>query len=313
VPTAFLTHSLFPRHEMPPGHPECAQRISAITDELITQGIYDLLRVVEAPAATREALCRVHSESHVSMLEAIEPGDGLVALDPDTFAGPHSVPAALHAAGAAVEATDMVVRGEANNAFCCVRPPGHHAERARAMGFCLLNSVAVGAAHALAGHGLERVAILDFDVHHGNGTEDIFAGDERVLFCSSFQHPFYPGTAPSPKGTNVVRAMLAAGSDGTAFQDAITEQWGPAIADFRPEMIFVSAGFDAHIEDAMSGVRLVDDDYRWVSDWITSVADAHADGRIVSCLEGGYALPALGRCATLHIRALAGLSIKLTG
>ena len=290
---------------MPPGHPERAERISAITNELITQGIYDLLRVVEAPEVSRDALCRVHSEALVDSLLALDPSEGLVAIDPDTYVGPHSISAARHAAGAAVEATHLVLNGEAGSAFCCVRPPGHHAESSRAMGFCLFNNVAVGAACALAEHGLERVAILDFDVHHGNGTEDIFAGDERVLFCSSFQHPFYPGTPPSPKGTNVVRATLPAASDGATFRDTITEQWGPAIDAYRPEIVFVSAGFDGHVEDEMSGVHLIDDDYRWVSDWIVDAADRHAGGRIVSCLEGGYALPALGRCATQHVRALA--------
>ena len=307
MPTAYLTHPLFTRHEMPPNHPECAERVFAIADELITQGIYDLLRVVEAPDVRRDALCRVHAEALVEAILALDNVEGLVAIDADTYVGPHSIAAARHAAGAAIEATDLVVSGEADNAFCCVRPPGHHAERSRAMGFCLFNNVAVGAAYALQEHGLERVAILDFDVHHGNGTEDIFAGDERVLFCSSFQHPFYPGTPPSAKGINVVRATLPAGSDGASFRDTITQQWGPAIAAHRPEMIFVSAGFDGHVEDAMSGVRLVDDDYRWVSDWIVAAADRHAGGRIVSCLEGGYALPALGRCATLHVRALAGV------
>ena len=292
---------------MPPGHPERAERISAITDELITQGVYDLLRVVEAPDVSRDALCRVHSEALVDSLLALDAGECLVAIDQDTYVGPHGIPAARHAAGAAIEATDLVVRGEAGSAFCCVRPPGHHAERSRAMGFCLFNNVAVAAAHALEEHGLERVAILDFDVHHGNGTEDIFAGDERVLFCSSFQHPFYPGTPPSPEGSNVVRATLPAASDGASFRDTIAEQWGPAIDAYRPEMVFVSAGFDGHIEDEMSGVFLVDDDYRWVSDWIVDAADRHAGGRIVSCLEGGYALPALGRYATLHVRALAGV------
>jgi len=307
VPTAFLTHPLFERHELPEGHPECPQRISAIRDELITQGIYELLRVVDAPAAPRDALLRVHSGKHLALLESLESTDRLVAIDPDTYVGPHSVAAARHAAGAAIEATDLVLSGEVHNAFCCVRPPGHHAEYGAAMGFCLLNNVAVGAAHALAQDGIDRVAILDFDVHHGNGTEDIFAGDERVLFCSSFQHPFYPHGSARPQAPNVVKATLSAGCDGKQFRDAIIRDWLPAVERFEPQLIFVSAGFDGHIEDEMADVRLMDGDYRWVSEQIVAIAARHAAGRIVSCLEGGYSLGALARCATLHVRALAGI------
>ena len=307
MPTAFLTHPLFERHEVPEGHPERPQRLSAIRDELITQGIYDLLRVTEAPEASDDALYRVHEPGYVSMLEHFEPAEGLVSIDPDTFIGPHSLAAARHAAGAAIEATDLVVAGHAQSAFCCVRPPGHHAEKTRAMGFCLFNNVAVGAAHALESHGLRRIAILDFDVHHGNGTEDIFAGDQRVLFCSSFQHPFYPHSDVEPRGPNIVKTPLPAGCDGRRFRDAISDSWAPAVERFAPEMIFVSAGFDGHAEDEIAGLFLVDDDYRWISDWIVARAAQHARGRIVSCLEGGYALRALARCAALHIRALAGI------
>lgn len=305
--TALLTHPLFEQHEVPEGHPERPQRVGCIVDALISQRIHELLQSVEAPSASRRALRRVHSEAHLSRLEEAAPADGMAALDPDTWIGPHSLAAARHAAGAAVEATNRVVSGRADTAFCCVRPPGHHAERDAAMGFCLFNNVAVGAAHALEHHGLSRVAILDFDVHHGNGTEDIFAGDERVLFCSSFQHPFYPLTSATGSASNVVKAPLPAGAGGKEFREALTDRWGPAIAQFAPEMIFVSAGFDGHIEDEMSGIRLVDEDYRWVSDWIVDAAKQSAGGRIVSCLEGGYALDALARCATLHVRALAGL------
>jgi acetoin utilization deacetylase AcuC-like enzyme len=307
VPTAFLTHPLFQRHEVPDGHPECAQRVACIIDELITRGVYDVLQTVDAPAVSDDALLRVHSREHLARMERLEPGDGLLAIDPDTFVGPHSMVAARHAAGALVEATDRVMSGEADNAFCCVRPPGHHAERNAAMGFCLFNNVAVGAAHALEHHGLSRVAILDFDVHHGNGTEDIFLGDERVLFCSSFQHPFYPHSSPTSSSPNVVKAPLPAGCDGASFRDAINSNWGPAIERFEPEMLFVSAGFDGHVEDMMSSVLLSDADYAWVSEWIVAAAGRHAGGRLVSALEGGYALRALARCTALHIRCLAGL------
>jgi acetoin utilization deacetylase AcuC-like enzyme len=307
VPTAFLTHSLFLRHEVPTGHPERPRRLSAIVDELITQRIYDLLRIVEAPEASNDALCRVHSPAHVSAMEGLKLGDAIASIDADTFVGPHSVAAARHAAGAAIEATELVIAGRADSAFCCVRPPGHHAERDRAMGFCLFNNVAVGVAYALDQRGLERIAIVDFDVHHGNGTEDIFAGDSRVLFCSSFQHPFYPHSSTAPRDSNIIKVPLRAGCSGREFRDAISDHWAPAIERFAPEMIFVSAGFDGHAEDTMAGLLLLDDDYRWISDWIVERADRYASGRIVSCLEGGYALDALARCATLHIRALAGL------
>lgn len=305
--TAFLSHPVFQRHEVPAGHPECPQRLAAITDELIAAGVYDLLRVYDAPEATREALCRAHLSSHVAALEHIEAGDALVAIDADTYVGPHSLPAARRAAGAAVEATDLVLSGAVRNAFCCVRPPGHHATRDAAMGFCLFNNVVVGAEHALEHHGLQRVAILDFDVHHGNGTEQIVAGDERILYLSSFQHPFYPYGDSAPAGPNVVKSPLRAGCGGQHLRKAIEERWAPALERFSPEMIFVSAGFDGHVEDSMSDIRLVDDDYRWISDWIVAVADHEANGRVVSCLEGGYALHALARCTALHIRALAGL------
>ena len=307
MPTAFLTHPLFKRHEVPAGHPECPERLSAITDELITQHIYELLAIVEAPAASNDALCRVHAPAYVSALESLVVDDKLVPLDPDTFVGSHSLAAARHAAGAAVEATNLVMAGHADNAFCCVRPPGHHAESDRAMGFCLFNNVAVGVAHALHQFGLERVAILDFDVHHGNGTEEIFAGNDRVLLCSSFQHPFYPHSSVEPLGPNIVKVPFQAGCKGRQFRDEISDHWAPAIEGFSPELIFVSAGFDGHVEDSMAGLSLVDDDYRWISEWIVARAEKHAGGRVVSCLEGGYALAALARCATLHVRALAGV------
>jgi acetoin utilization deacetylase AcuC-like enzyme len=217
---------------------------------------------------------------------------------------PHSLTAAMHAAGAAVMATDLVARGECSNAFCAVRPPGHHAERNRAMGFCLLNNVAVGAAHALATHGLERVAIIDFDVHHGNGTEEIFAADARVLMVSTFQHPLYPYSGTTPMGPNMVNIPLPAGSGSDAFRAAVRDRWLPALAAHRPEMLFVSAGFDAHREDPLAGLKLVDDDYAWVTKELLAVARTHANGRIVSTLEGGYALGALGRSAAAHVREL---------
>jgi acetoin utilization deacetylase AcuC-like enzyme len=216
---------------------------------------------------------------------------------------PHSLDAAQHAAGAVVLATDLVLAGECRTAFCAVRPPGHHAERNRAMGFCLFNNVAVGAAHALA-NGLERVAIVDFDVHHGNGTEEIFSGDPRVLMVSTFQHPLYPYSGLDNPASNMVNIPLSAGAGGAEFRDAVADHWLPALERFRPEMLFVSAGFDAHREDPLAGLKLVEDDYAWVTRQLVAVAARHSKGRIVSSLEGGYGLSALGRSATEHIREL---------
>jgi acetoin utilization deacetylase AcuC-like enzyme len=247
----------------------------------------------------------VHSSRLIDELERLSPDSGFVAIDSDTFMGVHTLEAAQRAAGAAVLATDLVLEERINNAFCAVRPPGHHAERDRAMGFCFFNNVAVGVAQALDVHGLQRVAVLDFDVHHGNGTEDIFADDQRVLFCSAFQHPFYPRKGADTQSTHIVSVPLPAGTRGEAFRASLSDRWLPAIDAFQPEMIFVSAGFDGHLEDPMSNLSLVDDDYRWVSELIVELAHRHARGRIVSCLEGGYALDALSRCVCEHIRILA--------
>ena len=217
---------------------------------------------------------------------------------------PDSLTAARHAAGALVLATDLVMRGEARTAFCAVRPPGHHAEHDRAMGFCLFNNVAVGAAHAFAVHGVERVAIVDFDVHHGNGTEEIFADDPRVLMVSTFQHPLYPYSGMQPMGPNMVNIPLATGSGSDAFRAAVRDHWLPALEKHRPELIYVSAGFDAHREDPLAGLKLADADYAWVTREIVAAAHADAQGRIISTLEGGYALGALGRSVAEHVREL---------
>jgi acetoin utilization deacetylase AcuC-like enzyme len=214
--------------------------------------------------------------------------------------------AARHAAGAVVLGVDLVLAGECSTAFCAVRPPGHHAERRRAMGFCLFNNIAVGAAHALEHHGLERVAVIDFDVHHGNGTEDIFAGDERVLMVSTFQHPLYPYSGTKPMGANMVNVPLSPGSGSDEFRQAVTEQWLPALEEHRPQLMFISAGFDAHREDPLAELKLVDADYAWVTRELLRVAKRHCGGRIVSALEGGYALSALGRAATEHLREFVG-------
>jgi acetoin utilization deacetylase AcuC-like enzyme len=240
-------------------------------------------------------------------VQAAAPQHGLVYLDPDTAMNPFTLNAALRAAGAVVLATDLVLEGKLENAFCAIRPPGHHAESGRAMGFCLFNNVAVGVAHAIEKYGLKRVAIVDFDVHHGNGTEEIFHDDPRVMLCSTFQHPFYPHCGAESGNEHIINVPLPAGTDGEAFRKAVTERWLPALERFRPEMLFISAGFDAHREDDMAMFKLSEPDYAWVTQQLKDVAERHAQGRIVSVLEGGYELHALGRSVAAHIKVLSGL------
>ena len=306
--TAFITHADCLRHEMGAHHPEQPARLSAIEDQLIASGLDSLLTKFEAPLATDEQLGRVHPLDYVRAIREAAPSAGTVHLDPDTAMNPWSLQAALRAAGAAVLATDLVMQGKARSAFCAVRPPGHHACRARPMGFCIFNNVAVAARHALHAHGLERVAIIDFDVHHGNGTEDIFEGDDHVLMASIFQHPFYPYSGTDNPAPNMVNVPLAAGAGGKELRQAVTGAWLPALEEFAPELVVFSAGFDAHAEDDMAMLRFTDGDYGWVTEQVKAVAERHAEGRMVSMLEGGYALSALGRSAVQHIKVLAGLN-----
>jgi acetoin utilization deacetylase AcuC-like enzyme len=307
MPTALVHHRDCALHDMGSHHPECPARITAIEDHLLATGILEHLVDVDAPPATREQLLRVHDPDYVDAIEASVPQRGLVHLDPDTAMSPHSHHAALRAAGAVIMATDMVMSGAVENAFCNVRPPGHHAERARAMGFCFFNNVAVGAAQALEKHGLERVAVVDFDVHHGNGTEDIFRDDPRVMMVSTFQHPFYPYSGVEGRSERMVNIPLAAYSGGRQFREAVEKHWLPALGRFKPEMIFISAGFDAHRDDDMASLSLVESDYAWVTGRIKEIAEQHGKGRIVSTLEGGYELTALARSVAEHIRVLSGL------
>jgi len=303
---AYISHPSCSRHQMGTSHPESPSRLSAIEDRLIETGFDFALRHYDAPEASREQLERVHDRDYVERIFSLAPAHGLKQLDADTAMNPHSLQAALHAAGAVVMAVDLVLGDESGSAFCGVRPPGHHAERSRSMGFCIFNNVAVGAAHALEQHGLNRVAIVDFDVHHGNGTEDIFSDDPRVLFCSSFQHPFYPYTDITQTSEHIIKTPLRAGDDGRQFRDAITHGWLPALHAFEPELVLISAGFDGHAQDDMSYLRLTDSDYAWVTRKIRSVADAHAGGRIISVLEGGYHLPSLARSVATHLSVLLG-------
>ncbi|MEN9575271.1 MAG: hypothetical protein RL514_3126 [Verrucomicrobiota bacterium] len=292
---------------MGPSHPESPERLRAIEDQLVASGLSDFLLHVEAPLARREQLERVHDAGYIAMLEAGGGGTGTLQLDSDTALCPGTLEAALRAAGAGVLAVDMVMSRAAETAFCSVRPPGHHAERNRAMGFCFFNNIAVAAAHALAQHGLQRVAIADYDVHHGNGTEDIFRSDERVLMVSTFQHPFYPFSGAETRSSRMVNIPLAAYSAGKEFREAVQQHWLPALEQFQPEMLFVSAGFDAHRDDDMGGLRLVEADFAWVAHQLKAVADEHAKGRIVSMLEGGYEPHALGRSVAAYLKAVSGI------
>lgn len=302
---AYISHPECLLHEMGP-HPEQPARLSAIADRLIACGLDAVLRHHEAPEVDRALLEQVHDPAYVQRLFDAAPTSGYRQLDPDTSMNPHSLPAALRAAGAAQLGVDLVMQGEAQRAFCAVRPPGHHAERDRAMGFCLFNNVAVGAYRALTHYHLDRVAILDFDVHHGNGTEHIVQGDERILFCSTFQHPFYPHSGDGGSAGNVINVPLPAGADGSAFRAAVNDHWLQPLADFAPQLLLVSAGFDAHQADDMAALNLVDADYHWVTRRLCEQAERSAEGRVVSCLEGGYELHALARCVEAHLKAFLG-------
>ncbi len=303
---AYITHPDCSLHEMGPDHPECPARLGAIHDHLLIRGLLDFMTPWDAPLATREQLGRAHAPAHVDALIASAPREGYRQVDPDTCMNPFTIPAALRAAGAAVLATDLVLSGRASSAFCSIRPPGHHAEREAAMGFCFFNNVAIGIRHALELHGLERVALVDFDVHHGNGSEDILRGDRRVLICSTFENDLYPFFGGDNDSPDRVEVPLPARSGGEAFRKAVTDLWMPKLDAFRPQMIFISAGFDGHREDDMGNLGLVEADFEWVTQQIMQVAHRHCRGRVVSCLEGGYALSALGRSAVAHVKVLIG-------
>jgi acetoin utilization deacetylase AcuC-like enzyme len=308
--TAFYSHPDCRGHDMGAGHPECPARLDAIEDHLIASGLGDALERREAPVVAMSDLALAHHSGFVAelrdVLERVAARGERRAIDPDTVAAPGTWDAVVRAAGAAVAATDAVIDGAVANAFCSVRPPGHHATRDHAMGFCFFNNVAVAARHALDVRGLERVAIVDFDVHHGNGTEDIIAGDERVLMASIFQHPLYPYTGAVPMGTNMINVPVPPYTRGPAIRALIEENWMARLDAFRPQMVFVSAGFDAHRDDELGQLGLVEADYTWITEKIKAVADKHARGRIVSCLEGGYNLGALARSVAAHLRVLAG-------
>ena len=310
--TAFYLPAACLEHDMGAHHPECPDRLRAIADLMRSSGLMDQVLGCEAAAAQVRDLQGAHAVPYVDDMLArmarAQAQSRTDAVDPDTFISPGTWAAALQAAGAAIHATDAVIDGRVNNAFCAVRPPGHHACHDRAMGFCFFNHVAMAARHALDVRGLQRVAIIDFDVHHGNGTEDIVAHDERILMCSFFQHPFYPYSGEHPTGPQLVNVPVDPYTRGPAIRQLISRHWAPALEAFAPELIVVSAGFDAHREDTLGQLGLEEDDYAWITQQIVRWAQRHAQGRIVSCLEGGYHLSALARSVCAHVRVLAGVT-----
>ncbi len=307
--TAYITHPDCLRHEMGAGHPECPARLGAVNEQMRSCGMLDELRCLEAPLADTADIKRVHHSGYVDLIFENAPTEGYVQLDPDTAMNPYSLSAARRAAGAGLLAVDEVMAGRSPNAFCAVRPCGHHATQARSMGFCIFNNIGVAAAYALEKIGLERVAIIDFDVHHGNGTEDMFSQPQwrdRVLMASFFQHPFYPYSGAVNPASNMINIPLAEGSGGDVVKEAVATKWLPALENFKPQMIFISAGFDAHRDDLLGGMALIEADYAWITREMMTLAAEHSQNRIVSMLEGGYNLAALGRSAVAHVRTLSG-------
>lgn len=303
--TALITHEDCVKHQMTPGHPEQPARIGAVLDELLAQGLFQMLQRFDAPLATRDQLVLAHPAQYVDDLLAKSPGAGeTVQLDGDTALNEFSLRAARLAAGAGIKAVDLVLGNEFDSAFCCVRPPGHHAERSEAMGFCFFGSIAIAALYALQQTGIEKVAIIDFDVHHGNGTEDLIGENESIFFCSSFQYPLYPGKYGANVPGRKINIPLAGGSGGEVFKEKMQAECLGALDAFKPDMILISAGFDAHRDDPLGGLELVEDDFSWITSELKAVAERHCEGRVVSMLEGGYNLQALGLSAAAHIKTL---------
>lgn len=305
----WLTHESCGMHEMGPGHPESPARLEAVESAVAGSRIGARRDLRMASPANSEMLARAHDPALVENLLKAAPASGYVRLDADTTMNPHSADAALHAAGACVQAVDSALATGPKVSFCAVRPPGHHAERATPMGFCLFDNVAVAATHALE-RGLSRIAILDFDVHYGNGTVDIFRADPRVLVCNTYQYPLYPFWADGGGAAHIVDAPLHPRSGGAEFREAVTKLWQPAVEKHAPELILVSAGFDAHRDDPLAHLELVEDDYRWVGGRIRDWAERSANGRVVATLEGGYALDALGASVVAFLEGAIGVSSR---
>lgn len=304
--TAYISHPDFMKHEMGRHHPECPERIQAIEDQLIQSRLDGHLKRIDPPPATEADITRVHSEDHLAFIKSKAPTSGYAMIDGDTIMNSSTWNVSLRAAGAAIAAVDAVMKGEVNNAFCAVRPPGHHAEPHRSMGFCVFNTIAIATRYAIEQYDLDRVAVIDFDVHHGNGTEAAFIDDPHVLMCSFFQHPFYPYSGLEG-GDNMVNIPLPASTSGKLVREMISKIWIPRLQEFKPQLIMISAGFDAHREDDLGQMGLVEDDYVWITQQLMNVANQSCDGKIVSCLEGGYNLSALGRSVAAHLKTLAEL------
>lgn len=302
--TAFIYHPDTLLHIMDGNHPESPARITAIKNAVLTSDLSKKLLFYEAPKATKDALLRVHDQTYIDYIFTASPKAGLVKLDSDTAMGPMSLEATLHATGAVLLAVDLVMKKEVDNAFCCVRPPGHHAGRANSAGFCIFNHIAVGVAYALEKYQLKRAAIIDFDVHHGDGTEDIFKNNPNVMLCSIFQHPFYPYAGAQTVSNHILNAPLAAKSTGTALKKIFEDKFKPALAQFKPDIVFISAGFDAHINDPLADLALTKNDYIWMTNIIKEIVNNCGHNRIVSSLEGGYHLSSLAESAHAHIEAL---------
>ncbi len=302
--TAFISHPDTLLHMMDGSHPESPARITAIKNAVLSSDLSKKLSFYDAPKASKQALLRVHDQAYVDRIFALSPKAGLVRLDSDTAMGPMSLEATLHASGAVLQAVDLVMQKEVDNAFCCIRPPGHHAGRANSAGFCIFNHVAIGVAYALEKYQLKRAAIIDFDVHHGDGTEDIFKNNPNVMLCSTFQHPFYPHVGAETVSDHILNAPLAAKSDGTAFKSIFEEKFKPALMQFKPDIIFISAGFDAHINEPLADLALTKHDYVWITNAVKEIVKNCYHHRIISSLEGGYHLPSLAESAHAHIEAL---------
>jgi acetoin utilization deacetylase AcuC-like enzyme len=306
--TALITHPDCLNHVTPLGHPEQVARLEAINLALDAPE-FDALARMDAPLCKDEHVLLAHPVSHLAAIRAASPNSGVRSLDPDTHMSPGSLQAAFRAVGGNIAAVDLVMSGKARNAFVAMRPPGHHAERSTPMGFCLFGNVAIAAKHALVNHGLNRVAIIDFDVHHGNGTQDLVWDDDRILFASTHQMPLYPGSgAADETGAhgNVLNVPLAEGTGGQVFRAKMRDVVLPAVRAFEPEMLLISAGFDAHRDDPLAGLNLVEDDFAWVTEQICDIADQTASGRVVSTLEGGYDLGALAASTAVHVKVLMG-------
>jgi acetoin utilization deacetylase AcuC-like enzyme len=301
---AIISHHECIEHGAGIAHPENGLRLSSIHDAFIENHLAHLLHFYEAPKASRDQLCYVHSREHVDSIFKAAPDKGVIWLDPDTFMTPDSLNAALRAAGANILAVDLLMQNKARQVFCSVRPPGHHAEHDRAMGFCLFNNIAIGAVYAKQKYGVRRIAIIDFDVHHGNGTEDIFKDESDILFCSLFQHPYYPYKGANTRSDHIINIPISAGTESSEYRDLFTKYCIPAIMNFEPELILVSAGFDAHIEDELAGICLTDSDYAWLACEIKNLAQKNCEGKVAFTLEGGYSFPALSQSVVAVIKEL---------